>query len=112
MDGFSSHTLKLVNAKGEEFFVKFHFKTDQGIKNFTAEKATELSGKDPDYGTRDLFNAIQKKQFPSWTVHIQVPYFLIFGVADDSCAGKDLPMEHFGRDQGLAAQGLSLDPYR
>lgn len=72
MNGYSSHTLKFVNAKSEEFFVKFHFKTDQGIKNLTDEKATELAGKDPDHATRDLFEAIKNQKFPSWTVNIQV----------------------------------------
>jgi len=71
MNGFSSHTLKLVNDKGVAHWVKFHFKTDQKIKNFTAEEATTLSGSDPDYATRDLFEAIEKGQFPSWTVKVQ-----------------------------------------
>lgn len=61
-----------MNSKNEEFFVKFHFKTDQRIKNLTGETAAELVGKDPDYATRDLFDAINRKQFPSWSVYIQV----------------------------------------
>lgn len=72
MDGFSSHTFKLVNSKNEEHFVKFHFKTDQKIRNFTGEQAVEMDGKDPDYATRDLFDAINRKEFPSWSVYIQV----------------------------------------
>lgn len=72
MDGFSSHTLKLVNDKGTVHFVKWHFKTDQKIRNFTAEEAGKLAGSDPDYATRDLFAAIERKEFPSWTVHVQV----------------------------------------
>lgn len=72
MDGFSSHTLKFVNSQGEVHFVKWHFKTDQKIKNFTAEQSEKLAGSDPDYATRDLFNAIEKGNFPSWTVYVQI----------------------------------------
>ena len=71
MDGFSSHALKLVNEVGEVSYVKWHFKTNQGIKNLTAEQATRLAGIDPDYATRDLFKAIEGKNYPSWTVYIQ-----------------------------------------
>lgn len=72
MNGYSSHTLKLVNAEGKVSYVKWHFKTDQGIKNFTAEEAEKLAGSDPDWATRDLFEAIKRKEFPSWTVCVQV----------------------------------------
>jgi len=72
MHGFSSHTLKLVNEAGESHFVKWHFKCDQGIKNFKAAEAAKLASSEPDYATADLFNAIAKGDFPSWTVHIQV----------------------------------------
>ena len=72
VNGYSSHTLKLVNDKGVGHWVKFHFKTDQKIKNFTGEEATKLAGTSPDYATQDLFESIEKGQFPSWTVKIQV----------------------------------------
>ncbi|KAG0292005.1 hypothetical protein BGZ96_004630 [Linnemannia gamsii] len=72
MDGFSSHTLKLVNAQGEAHLVKWHFKTDQGIKNYTASEAAEMDKINPDSSTEDLFNAIDKGDFPSWTVSLQV----------------------------------------
>ncbi|KAF9929712.1 hypothetical protein FBU30_001280 [Linnemannia zychae] len=72
MDGFSSHALKLVNAQGEAHLVKWHFKTDQGIKNWTADEAAELDKTNPDSATEDLFNAIDKGDFPSWTVYLQV----------------------------------------
>jgi catalase len=72
MNGYSSHTMSVYNAKGERFWVKWHFKTDQGILNLTADEAQRLSGEDPDYSTRDLFNAIHHGEFPSWTVHVQV----------------------------------------
>ncbi|KAF9118059.1 hypothetical protein BGW39_001503, partial [Mortierella sp. 14UC] len=72
MHGFSSHTLKLVNEAGESHFVKWHFKCDQGVKNLKAAEAAKLASSNPDYATADLFNAIAKGDFPSWSVHIQV----------------------------------------
>jgi catalase len=72
MDGFGSHTYSLINAAGERVWVKWHFKTLQGIKNLTASEAQRLAGVDPDYAQRDLFNAIAKGDFPRWSVEIQV----------------------------------------
>jgi catalase len=72
MHGFSSHTFSLINAQGERFYVKWHFLTMQGIKNLTAEQADELAGKDPDYATRDLFEAIERGDFPKWKVYVQI----------------------------------------
>jgi len=72
MDGFGSHTYSLINAKNERFFVKWHFKTLQGIKNLTPARATELAGTDPDYAQRDLFEAIERGDHPKWSVEIQV----------------------------------------
>ena len=72
MDGFSSHTFSLINSKNELFYVKWHFKTKQGIKNFTQESSDEMRGKDPDYAQRDLFNSIAKGDFPKWRVAIQI----------------------------------------
>ena len=72
MNGYSSHTFSLINAKGERFWVKWHFKTKQGIKNFFAEQADEMAGNNPDYATQDLYQAIEDKNFPKWRVCIQV----------------------------------------
>jgi len=72
MDGFSGHSLKLVNKDGGFSWVKFHFKTNQGIKNLSDSKAQALAGENPDYATQDLFDAIAKGDYPSWTVYIQV----------------------------------------
>lgn len=72
MHGFGSHTFSMINAKGERFFVKYHFKTLQGIRNLSPERAAELAGKDPDYAQRDLFEAIERGDFPKWRVEIQV----------------------------------------
>ena len=75
MHGYGSHTFKTVNAKGEAFYVKWHFRTNQGIKNLTVERANELAASDPDYSIRDLYNAIAGGDFPSWTFQIQVMTF-------------------------------------
>jgi len=72
MNGYGSHTFKFVNQQGIANWVKFHFKTDQKIKNLSAEKAGALAGSDPDYAIRDLYNAIAKGDHPSWTLHIQI----------------------------------------
>ncbi|XP_044127061.1 catalase-like [Bufo gargarizans] len=72
MNGYGSHTFKLVDPKGNAVYCKFHLKSDQGIKNLTVEEADKLAAKDPDYAIRDLFQAIAKKDFPSWTLKIQV----------------------------------------
>jgi catalase len=72
MDGFSSHTFSLINAKKELFYVKWHFKTKQGIKNFTREEADHMKSVDMDFSQGDLFNHIEKGEFPKWRVSIQV----------------------------------------
>jgi len=72
MDGFGSHTFQWVNAKGEAFWVKYHFKTDQGITCLAAEEAARIAGTDPDYSQRDLMNAIDRKEYPSWTLKVQI----------------------------------------
>jgi len=75
MNGYGSHTYKWYNEKGESFWIKYHFKTDQGIQNFTREEAERMKGVDPDHATRDLRNAIEKGDFPSWTLQVQVMPF-------------------------------------
>jgi len=72
MDGFGSHTYSLINEAGERVWVKWHFKTLQGIRNLDAAEAQRLAGSDPDYAQRDLFNAIEKGDFPRWSVEIQL----------------------------------------
>ncbi|TGM96555.1 catalase [Leptospira yasudae] len=72
MNGYGSHTFGLWNVKGERFWVKFHFKSMQGIKNLSGEKAAALAGTDPDYATRDLFEAIERKEFPKWKFCVQI----------------------------------------
>ena len=72
MNGYGSHTYSFINANDERFWVKFHFKTMQGIKNFTQEEADELAGKDPDWATRDLFERIEKGDYPKWELNVQI----------------------------------------
>lgn len=75
MNGYGSHTFKLVNKDNEAVYCKFHYKTDQGIKCLLGDKAGELAGSDPDYSNRDLYNAIEAGNFPSYTFYIQVMTF-------------------------------------
>jgi catalase len=72
MDGFGSHTYSLINEAGERVYVKWHFKTRQGIRNLSSADATRLAGLDPDHAQRDLFNAIAAGDFPQWDVKVQV----------------------------------------
>src|SRR5438874_1790007 len=72
MNGYSSHTFSLINAKNELFYIKWHFKTKQGIKNFFREQAGALEGTDPDYSQRDLFHAIEEGNFPKWRLSVQI----------------------------------------
>ncbi|MDR2550435.1 MAG: catalase [Desulfobulbus sp.] len=75
MNGYSSHTYMWVNAQGERFWVKYHFKTDQGIDFLTQEEADYLAGVDADYHQRDLFEAIRRGEHPSWTLQMQIMPF-------------------------------------
>jgi catalase len=75
MNGYSSHTYMWVNAKGDRFWVKYHFKTDQGIDFLTQEEADRLAGIDSDYHRRDLFEAIKRGDYPSWTLRMQIMPF-------------------------------------
>ena len=72
MHGFGSHTYSFFNDKNERFWVKFHFKTQQGIENYTNAEATEIVGKDREASQRDLFNNIEAGNFPKWKMYVQV----------------------------------------
>jgi catalase len=72
MNGYGSHTFSMINKDNERVWVKFHFKTQQGIKNFTGPEAEEMRGKDPDYAQRDLVDAIENTNNPKWTLKFQV----------------------------------------
>ena len=72
MHGFGSHTFSMINSKNERFFVKYHFRSKQGIRNLSPQKAMELAGSDPEHSQRDLFEAIERGEFPRWGVEIQI----------------------------------------
>jgi catalase len=75
MNGYSSHTYMWVNAQGVKFWVKYHFKTDQGIECFTQEEGDRMASVDTDYHTRDLYEAIERGEYPSWTLKMQIMPF-------------------------------------
>ena len=72
MHGFGSHTFSLINAEGQRHWVKWHYKSRQGIRNLHPSEATRLAGSDPDYAQRDLFEAIERGEYPKWRVCMQV----------------------------------------
>ncbi|EMD0828534.1 catalase [Morganella morganii] len=72
MHGFGSHTYSFINSKNERFWVKFHFRCQQGIANLMDDEAEQLIGKDRESSQRDLFNAIEKGDYPRWNLQIQV----------------------------------------
>ena len=75
MHGFSSHTYLWTNAEGARFWVKYHFRSNQGEHNISGEQAEQLAGADADYYRRDLYESIAEGNFPSWDLHVQVmPY--------------------------------------
>lgn len=72
MHGFGSHTFSFFNAKNERFWVKFHFRTQQGIENYTNAEAAQIIAHDREASQRDLFENIEKGNFPKWTMYVQI----------------------------------------
>lgn len=72
MHGFGSHTFSFINAGSERFWVKFHFKSQQGIKNLTNAEAEAIIGKDRESHQRDLYEAIERGDFPKWNLKVQI----------------------------------------
>lgn len=72
MHGFGSHTFSFINAQNERFWVKFHFVCKQGIQNLTDLEAEALAGKNRESHQKDLFEAIEKKDFPKWELSVQI----------------------------------------
>jgi catalase len=72
MHGFGSHTFSLISAKGERHWVKFHFTCQQGIKNLTDAEAEALVGKDRESHQRDLYDSIERGDFPRWKLQVQL----------------------------------------
>ena len=75
MNGYSSHTYMWINADGEKFWVKYHFKTDQGVEFFTQDEGDQMAAVDTDYHQRDLYEHIEAGEFPSWTLKMQIMPF-------------------------------------
>ncbi|UDQ96688.1 catalase [Lentisphaerota bacterium WC36G] len=103
MHGFGSHTFKWYNSKGEYFWIKYHFKTNQGIDNITNADLKNMADLNPDGATKDLFNAIKEKNYPSWTCYVQIMTqeeadecdFDIFDITK-VWSQKDYPLQEFG----------------
>lgn len=72
MNGYGSHTFSMWNKNGERFWVKFHFKTAQGIECINEEESRQVVGQDPDHAQRDLVDAIDQGNFPKWNVKVQI----------------------------------------
>jgi catalase len=72
MHGFGSHTFSFINAAGERHWVKFHFTTQQGIVNLSDEESAALIAKDRESSQRDLFEAIERGEYPRWTLKVQL----------------------------------------
>src|SRR6202012_2823359 len=72
MHGFGSHTYSFINGQAERFWVKFHLRTQQGIQNMTDAEARDVVGGDRESHMRDLFEAVERGEFPRWTVSVQI----------------------------------------
>ena len=72
MNGYSSHTFKWYNDKGEYFWVNYQIETEQGIRNFTRQEAARMKSDDPDHATRDLYQTIDRGEYPAWKVYVQI----------------------------------------
>ncbi|WP_104697671.1 MULTISPECIES: catalase [unclassified Helicobacter] len=72
MHGYGSHTFSFINAKNERFWVKFHMRSMQGIENLTNKEAESLIAKDRESHQRDLFEAIERKEYPKWKMCVQI----------------------------------------
>lgn len=72
LNGYGSHTYSMINAENERVWVKYHIKTNQGIKNLVPTQAAQLKSTNPDFAQEDFINALQNGDFPKWTLYIQV----------------------------------------
>ncbi|MPW36001.1 catalase [Vibrio sp. B1Z05] len=72
MHGYGSHTFSFINADNERYWVKFHFKTQQGIKNLTDQEAQDLVGQDRESHQKDLYESIENGDFPKWNLQVQI----------------------------------------
>jgi catalase len=104
MNGYSGHTYKFTKPDGTFCYVQIHLKTDQGSKTLNNEEAAALASSNPDHATEDLFNAIERKEFPSWSVYVQVMTpeqakqfkYSIFDLTK-TWPQKEFPLRRFGK---------------
>uniref|UniRef100_A0A060T260 Catalase n=1 Tax=Blastobotrys adeninivorans TaxID=409370 RepID=A0A060T260_BLAAD len=104
MNGYSGHSYKWINAKGEFVYVQIHLISDQGIKNLTNDEAGKISGDNPDHAQQDLFESIEKGEYPSWTCYVQTMTpeqaekapFSVFDLTK-VWPHKDYPLRKFGK---------------
>lgn len=104
MHGYSGHTYKWVKKDGSFNYVQIHMKSDQGIKTLNNEEAGKMSGENPDHAQEDLFRAIERGEFPSWTCYVQVmspeqareQNFSVFDLTKTWPQSK-FPLRRFGR---------------
>jgi catalase len=75
MNGYGSHTFMWINTGGEKFWIKYHFKTDQGVENFTDAEAGAMAAEDPDFHRKDLWDSIKAGDGPTWTLKVQIMPF-------------------------------------
>lgn len=104
MEGFGVHTFRLVDAKGQGRFVKFHWKPAQGLESLIWDEAVKIAGADPDFHRRDLYEAIDSGAYPAWDLGVQVfdeewaakqPYDVLD--ATKLVPEEDVPVEIIGR---------------
>lgn len=104
MEGFGVHTFRLVDAKGKDRFVKFHWKPVQGLESLIWDEAVKIAGADPDFHRRDLYEAIDSGAYPAWDLGVQVfdeewaakqPYDVLD--ATKLVPEEDVPVEIVGR---------------
>lgn len=72
MDAFSGSTYKFTKDDGSFNYIKVHIETQQGIRNYDRETAAKIAGENPDHHVQDLFQAIEKGDYPKWNVYVQV----------------------------------------
>ncbi|WP_300603784.1 catalase [Niabella sp.] len=104
MEGFGVHTFRLINAKGEAFFVKFHWKPVLGVHSVAWDEAQKISGKDSDFHRRDLWEAIEEGHFPEWDLGLQIipekdEHKFEFDLLDPTKLVPEelVPVQHIGR---------------
>ncbi|NJA59293.1 catalase [Streptomyces sp. NEAU-H3] len=104
MNGYGSHTYLWINGAGQRTWVKYHFHSDQGVDHMTDMEAAAMAGEDADHHRRDLFDAIERGEAPSWTLYVQtIPYedaasyrYNIFDVTK-TVPHSDYPLSEVGR---------------